>query len=78
MKDGINTSEFWITATTAVATIGGILADKIPGVAGVIVAGLVAACYTISRGLVKLKGGTPSADEAGLTKIVEGILAKRN
>jgi hypothetical protein len=55
-KPGLETTEFWISILTAVSTLCGQLVGVIPEPWGVIMAGIAAAAYTISRGLTKSGG----------------------
>lgn len=53
LKPGFETTEFWVSVLTAVATLGGQVAGLVPPPWGAIIAGIAAAAYTISRGLAK-------------------------
>ena len=53
MKAGWKTTEFWITVFTALNGLVGQYGGLIPPPWGLVVSAVVAAAYTISRGLVK-------------------------
>ena len=88
---GFKTTEFWLTAISIVASISAMVAGMLPAEYAAIATALSAGLYAAARAYTKA-GGTivggepmelrtaepPTVDEAALTKIVEGILAKRS
>ena len=54
-KAGIKTTEFWLTLATALAGIGGQVAEVLPEPWGLILAAVVTAIYTVTRGVTKVK-----------------------
>lgn len=53
LKPGWQTTEFWISAFSTIASIGGALAGIVPGRVGVISGAVASGAYAISRGLAK-------------------------
>jgi len=52
---GITTSEFWLTLTSIVATVGGVMTSLVPPPTAAVTLAILVAAYTISRGFVKIK-----------------------
>lgn len=59
LKPGYKTTEFWVVVLTTIATLAGQLDGLVPPPWGVVISGIAAAAYAISRGLAK-SGQPPS------------------
>ena len=53
LKKGWQTTEFWITILTQIATVGGAIAGILPPKEAALVAAFSQAAYAISRGMAK-------------------------
>jgi hypothetical protein len=73
MKGGVRTSEFWLSVAALLLPFADNAAAQMHGTAGVVVGGVVAGAYAISRGMVKAKAvettAAAAASEAAATFI---------
>lgn len=61
LKNGVKTSEFWLTVLAFLAAFGMWLAGYLPSNVAIIVTTLASSIYTLSRGISKAAGGTNNA-----------------
>lgn len=60
MKPGWQTSEFWLSVFSTVASVGAVAAGVVPGPIGLAVAGATTGAYTIARAVVKSRKEQPN------------------